>query len=463
MDIEFVVDGGAYVTLTPVVLSRGTIHAAGPYCCNNIRVRSTAVATNTPPHGAFRGFGAPQSLFAIERHMNEVARAVGLAPEELRRRNFLRPGNTTATRQEIRENLDLTKLQNRALELAHYHQKIDKFKELNRTTTTRKKGIGFSTFLHGAGFTGSGERTLRSVVDVEATSAGTIRILSSMTEMGQGTNTILSQVAAETLGIPYDQVEICRPDTASVPNSGPTVASRTAMIIGKLVERAALKLRDKLVESGLLPPDYSPDQFFAACSRYLVTVGPLRASAEYEPPPRVFWDDAKYQGEAYGAFSWAVYVAEVTVDTLTGEVQTDDFVALQEVGCVLNPVLAAGQIEGGVAQGIGYALYEKVVWNDGVMANNQMTNYIIPTSQDVPRIRVFFEELPYTHSAMGAKGIGELPMDGPAPAILNAIDNAIGVSFHHIPVLPEDILLHVESQNRVVDESRSNQLAETMS
>jgi CO/xanthine dehydrogenase Mo-binding subunit len=133
-------------------------------------------------------------------------------------------------------------------------------------------------------------------------------------------------------------------------------------------------------------------------------------------------------------------VAEVTVDTVTGGIQVDDVVALQEVGRVLHPVLAKGQIEGGVAQAIGYALYEKVVWGDGAMANNQMTNYIMPSATDLPNIRVFFEETPYEHGAMGAKGIGELPMDGPAPAILNAVENAIGISFPHIPLLPEDVL-----------------------
>ena len=130
----------------------------------------------------------------------------------------------------------------------------------------------------------------------------------------------------------------------------------------------------------------------------------------------------------------------MSVDSLTGEVQVDDFVAMQEVGRVLHPVLAAGQIEGGVAQGIGFALYEKVMWNAGRMANNQLTNYIIPTAADIPPIRVFFEEIPYAHGALGAKGIGELPMDGPAPAILNAIENATGIAFNHVPLLPEDIL-----------------------
>jgi CO/xanthine dehydrogenase Mo-binding subunit len=416
MDIEFVIDGGAYATLSSVVLSRGTIHAAGPYRCDNVRVRSTAVATNTPPHGAFRGFGAPQSLFALERHMNKAARAAGLSPEEFRRRNLLRQGDTTATGQTIQDAIDLPALQERALTIADYRAKIERFEILNRTGT-RKKGIGFATFLHGAGFTGSGERHLASVVEMEATPEGRVRILSSMTEMGQGTNTILAQIAADTLSIGYDQVDVPRPDTSLVPNSGPTVASRTAMVIGRLVEKAALALKRELEEKGS-----------------------ARVRVQYQEPPGISWDDEKYRGEAYGAYSFATYVAEVTVDTLTGEIQVDDFVALQEVGRVLHPILAAGQIEGGVAQGIGYALYEKVIWRDGSMVNNQLTNYIIPTSVDVPPIRVFFEEIPYAHGAMGAKGIGELPMDGPAPAILNAVENALGVPFDHLPLMPEDVL-----------------------
>jgi CO/xanthine dehydrogenase Mo-binding subunit len=410
-------------------------------------VRSAAVATNAPPHGAFRGFGAPQSLFAIERHMNKIARTIGIAPEELRCRNLLNPGDTTATGQVIREPIDLPALQERALKLAGYRQKLERFREWNRESK-RKKGIGFSTFLHGAGFTGSGERHLQSVVQLEALPTGTVRVLSSMTEMGQGTNTILAQVAAEALGIPYEFVEVARADTAEVPNSGPTVASRTAMVIGRLVERAALDLKAKLVSAGVLHAGFDAGQFAQACSTYIERFGRLKTSAQYEEPPGVHWDDEHYRGEAYGAFSWAVYVAEVTVDTVTGEVQVDDFVALQEVGRVLNPVLAAGQIEGGVAQGIGYALYENVVWSDGVMANNQMTNYIMPTAADIPNIRVFFEEIPYEHGAMGAKGIGELPMDGPAPAILNAVENAVGFAFDRIPLLPEDVLaglLHAAS------------------
>ena len=439
MEIEFVIDGGAYATLSGVVLSRGTIHAAGPYRCENTRVRSTAVATNVPPHGAFRGFGAPQSLFALERQMNKVARTIGMEPDEFRRRNLLKQGDSTSTGQIIKDPIDLPALQQRALDLADYSGKLARFCKFN-SESRLKRGIGFATFLHGAGFTGSGERHLASVVHLEARTDGSVCVLSSMTEMGQGTNTILAQITAETLGTAYEQVEVLRPDTAQVPNSGPTVASRTAMVIGKLVEAAALKLKNTLLESALLKPGYSPEQFQASCRQYVSLFGALKTSAKYEEPPDIYWDDETYKGEAYGAFSWAVYVAEVTVDTCTGEIQLDDFVALQEVGRVLHPVLAKGQIEGGVAQAIGFALYEKVVWRDGVMANNQMTNYIMPCSVDLPPIRVFFEEIPYQHGAMGAKGIGELPMDGPAPAILNAVENALGISFNHIPLLAEDVL-----------------------
>ena len=386
-EIDFTIDGGAYATLSSVVLSRGTIHAAGPYNWPNVRVRSRAVATNHPPHGAFRGFGAPQSIFAMERHLNEVAQTVGLSPEELRRRNFLQPGETTSTGQVINEKIDLSSLLDRALKLSDYHAKKQRFAEFNAVSSTEKKGIGFATFMHGAGFTGSGEVYLSSVVGVEATETGKVRVLTSNTEIGQGSFTIFSQIAADALGIDFNQVEIAQPDTANVPNSGPTVASRTTMIVGKLVESAALGLRQTLVAGGLLGERYSADEFAEACRQHIAAHGELKSFSKYEPPPGVHWDDEKYQGEAYGTYAWAVYVAEVTVDLTTYETRVDDFVALQEVGKVINPVLAAGQIEGGVAQAVGYALYENVVWRDGRMINNQMTNYIMPTSADVPPIR----------------------------------------------------------------------------
>jgi len=437
-DIEFVVDGGAYATLSSVVLSRGTIHAGGPYYWPSIRIRAKAVATNAPPNGAFRGFGAPQSLFAMERHMDRIAEMVGISPVEIRRRNLLKSGQTTTTEQVIHEPIDLDQLLERGLALSDYRAKKERFQTGN-ASATRKKGIGIATFLHGAGFTGSGERYLASVVGVEGCADGRVRVLVSSTEFGQGTKTVLCQIAAEELGLPYETVEIAQPDTEQVPNSGPTVASRTVMVVGKLVQSAAHGIRQTLTNAGFLREGYSKEEFSEACTRYIAERGEFKSWARYEPPPGIFWDDEKYRGEAYAAYAWAVYIAEVTVDLTTFSVAVDDFVALQEVGRVLNPVLARGQITGGVAQGIGYALFEKVVWQQGRMLNGQMTNYIMPTSADLPSIRVYFEELGNVHGAFGAKGIGELPMDGPAPAVVNAIKDALGVRFDSIPVLPEDI------------------------
>ena len=445
-EIEFTIDGGAYATLSSVVLSRGTIHAGGPYYWPSVRIRTRAVATNFPPHGAFRGFGAPQSLFAMERHMDRIAAVVGISPIEIRRRNFLKPGQTTTTEQTIRENIDLHYLLDRALDLSGYAPKKKRFTEENKTSS-RKKGIGIAVFLHGAGFTGSGERYLNSLVGVEATAGGKVRVLVSSAEFGQGTNTVLCQIAAEALGLPYEGVAIAQPDTTVVPNSGPTVASRTAMIVGKLVQSASKGIQQTLTKSGLLADSYTPEQFRSACREYIGAHGALKSYSRFEAPGDVFWDDEKYRGEAYAAYAWAVYVAEVTVDLTTYSVTVDDFVALQEVGKVLNPVLAAGQITGGVAQGIGFALYEKVVWHNGRMLNNQMTNYIMPASMDLPPIRVFFEELGNVHGAHGAKGIGELPMDGPAPAIVNAVEDATGIRFRSIPLLSEDVFEALQSES----------------
>jgi CO/xanthine dehydrogenase Mo-binding subunit len=438
MDIDIATDAGAYSTLSSTVLSRATLHSPGPYVCSNVRVRSRAWATNTVPYGAFRGFGAPQAIFAVERHMDEIASEIGIDPIELRRRNFLHDGDTTATEQVMRDPVILDQLLDRALRESDYHAKRARYATENPTSAV-KRGMGIAAFYHGSGFTGSGERYLNSLAGVDVTQEGKLRVLVAATEFGQGTNTVLTQIAAESIGIGYDDVIMAPADTDIVPNSGPTVASRTSMIVGSLIERACLQLVARLREHAGLGEHFTSEEFFAASERYRAAHGEVVSFCRYEAPPNVFWDDQKYRGEAYPAFAWSVQIAQVAVDSVTYSAEVEDFWTVQEVGRVLNPVLASGQIEGGVAQGIGYALYEKVVLQNGHMANNQMTNYIMPTAEDVPPIHVFFEEIPFQHGAFGAKGIGELPHDGPAPAILNAIKDATGVSFRSIPLLPEDL------------------------
>jgi CO/xanthine dehydrogenase Mo-binding subunit len=437
IEIDLATDGGAYSTLSSTVLSRATLHACGPYVCPNIRITSHAWATNTVPYGAFRGFGAPQSIFAIERHMDQIALTTGIDAVEIRRRNFLHVGDATATEQVMRDPVILDELLDRALRESDYHAKRKRFARENPHSAI-KRGMGIAAFYHGAGFTGSGERYLNSLAGIDVID-GKVRVLVANTEFGQGTNTILTQVACESLGLGYDDVIMAPCDTRVVPNSGPTVASRTTMVVGRLIERAARQLLDRLEADAGLTTAYDRGEFFAACERYRAQHGTVESLCHYEAPPNVFWDDQKYRGEAYPAFAWAVYVAEVAVDTITYATEVVNFHAVQEVGRVLNPTLAAGQIEGGVAQGVGYALYEKVLLRNGHMYNNQMTNYIMPTAADVPPIHVSFEEIPFAYGAYGAKGIGELPHDGPAPAILNAIQDATGESFTFIPLLPEDI------------------------
>jgi len=450
MDIDLATDGGAYSTLSSTVLSRATLHSPGPYVCANVRVRSHSWATNTVPYGAFRGFGAPQAIFAIERHMDEIAAAIGLDPIELRRRNFLHDGDTTATEQVMREPVILDKLLVRALRESDYYARRAQFSRDNAGSTI-KRGMGIAAFYHGSGFTGSGERYLNSLAGVDVTPEGRVRVLVSSTEFGQGTNTVLTQVAAEAIGIDYADVVMAPPDTGVVPNSGPTVASRTTMVVGRLIERACLQLVGLLQKSAGLNEHYSREEFFAACERHRATRGEVVSLCRYEAPPGIFWDDQKYRGEAYPAFAWSIQVAQVAVDTVTCCAEVEEFWSVQEVGRVINPVLAGGQIEGGIAQGIGYALYEKVLLQNGHMINNQMTNYIMPTAEDVPPIHVFFEEIPFQHGGYGAKGIGELPHDGPAPAILNAIKDATGVSLHAIPLLPEDLFAELAAHERLVE------------
>ena len=433
MDIEVILDGGAYVTLSPVVLSRGCIHAAGPYRCDHTRIRGRAVFTNTPPNGAFRGFGAPQTEFAVEVHLDRIAEALRMDPVELRRRNALRPGDTTATGQVLREDTSALPVLEEAVRRSDFQKKRAAYRGTRR-------GIGLSLFYHGAGFTGSGERMLQSRARLVLTPAG-VRIAVGSTEIGQGTRTMHAQIVADALEIPYESVEVAQPDTAHVSDSGPTVASRTCMVVGKILEECALELKQRL--DGLTPAQYH--------ARH----GELTVERMYEPPAWIQWDDDTYRGDAYATFGWGCDVAEVELDPDTLEVRPLKLTAVQEFGRPIHPALAQGQVEGGTVQGLGYALLERVVMKDGVMANAQLTNYVIPTTLDTPELDVVMLENPYPGGPFGAKGVGELPMDGPAAAVVNALRH-LGVDVREVPATAE--LLSTLSIPRSFDPSTPRSL-----
>jgi CO/xanthine dehydrogenase Mo-binding subunit len=417
MDIDVLLDGGAYATLSAVVLSRGVIHASGPYRCDHIRIRGRATMTNTPPNGAFRGFGAPQTQFATEVHMDRIAAALGLDPVRVREINALRPGDVTATGQRLGRDCSARQVLREAV-------KRTDFKRRRAAIAGTNRGIGLSLFFHGSGFTGGGEVKLASRASLELTERGA-RILVASTEIGQGTRTMHAQIVADTLGVPYDCVEVSAADTAVVPDSGPTVASRTCMIVGRILQRCAEEMRRRV---GRLTP-----------REYLRRHGPLVVTRQYERPTEMQWDDASYRGDAYGTYGWACDVVELEVDRDTWEVKPVAFTTVHEIGKAIHPLLAEGQIEGGSVQGIGYALLEEVAMRDGRMANAQLTNYTIPTTLDTPPLRVVMLENPYAHGPFGAKGVGEMPIDGPAPAVINALRHA-GFDLRAIPATPEKLM-----------------------
>jgi CO/xanthine dehydrogenase Mo-binding subunit len=431
-EIEVVMDGGAYCTLTPVVLSRGTLHAGGPYRCENVRIVGRAMATNTPPNGAFRGFGAPQTEFAAEMQINRIAEALGESPLELRRRWVYQEGDVTPTGQVLRESVGGTEVLEAAAEASAFdthRQRTAEARELRSSGARLASGVGLALAWHGAGFTGSGEVKLASVASVELTDDHRIRILTASTEMGQGTKTIFPQLVADALGIEYDEVEIAPQDTSIVPDSGPTVASRTAMVVGGLLIHAAQELRRQVEEETGRP--------FADSYR---EAGPRRVDERFTPYPGVPFDDKTYTGDAYPAFGWAAAVAKVDVDLDTAEVTVREFVAADDIGHVIHPVLAEGQVEGGSLQAIGYATIEEMKLVDGRYLNDRLATYLIPTALDAPRIHSILVEKPFSGAPHGAKGVGELPMDVGAPAVVAAIHDATGVWIHDLPATPERIL-----------------------
>jgi CO/xanthine dehydrogenase Mo-binding subunit len=439
-DIDIVMDGGAYTTLSPVVLSRGALHATGPYTCPNVRVRARAVATNTPPNGAFRGFGAPQTLFAAELQIEKVAASVGLDSLTVRRRNMVRRGSVLATGQTLRESVGARAVLDAVVDRSRYRQLQRAHATWNRDPDKSTwRGAGLSLVFHGAGFTGRGEVVLQSRASVVLMRDGQFKALAASTEIGQGATTTFVQMTADALGVPADWVDVETPDTWKVPNSGPTVASRTVMIVGGLLQQAATDLRHRVVGArGAWPRRRAA---MAALAKRACGAEPfIRCDADYRPPPGIEWDEDAYRGDAYGVYSYAAAVVDLEVDRTTCEVTVRRLTTAQDIGRAINPLLVEGQIIGGTAQGLGYALLELPVYRDGVMQNAQLTNYIIPTAPDMPPVDVALIEQPYSRGpGGGAKGVGELPMDVPAPAVAAAVWRATGAWIPELPLLPERI------------------------
>ncbi len=451
MEVDLLLDGGAYCTLSPVVLSRGVLHASGAYNIENIRVSGRVVRTNSPPNGAFRGFGAPQILFGVERIMDGVARKLGLDPALVRQRNILKPGDTLPCGQELPAP-GASMVLERALELSEYGKRERKAPSPSERIAS---GVGISLYLHGGGFVGSGEEEIRGRIILEASSSErSVTIKTSSTEMGQGASTVFPMIVAESLGISYDSVRCSFRDTREVPDSGPTVASRTTMMVGGILQKACvkmvktLKLRGEQVfrKKGLSWwnrefsfRDRSSFSFFEFLGRVQAELKEevFRVEEVYRPfEGQNPWNDRLCRGDAYKDYSWGANVLEIEVDRDTLEIRPLKLTSVVDVGTPLHPILATGQVEGGTLQSLGYAYMEDTGYREGRHTRHRMTNCLIPTALDTPEMTVAFEGVPFQHGPYGAKGLGELPMNGGASALAGAVEDALGVIPKELPLTP---------------------------
>ncbi len=434
IDVDVVMDGGAYLTLSPVVLSRGVLHAAGPYRCPVTRIRGRVVATNHPPHGAFRGFGAPQTTFAYERQLQKLARTLGEDPLACRKRLALRAGDTTSTGQLLAASVGTDEVIAAIEQVAGTPPPRD---GVGPTGAPVRRGRGVCFYFHGAGFTGSGEQRLAGKATVAAMADGRFEVRSSSTDIGQGAITMFIQIAADSLGIDPAYVGVIDPSTDLVPDSGPTVASRTCMVVGGLVQQAAIALRSELEtwgdERGL------GGTLVELARAHAESEGERAITKQYEPPPGIHFDDATYTGAAYPCYGWAACLVDVAVDLDTYEVAIERCVQAIDVGKAINPSIVKGQIEGGTLQALGWAVLENIVYKEGRVANANMTNCIVPTFADAPDLETILIEVPYPFGPNGAKGVGEIPMDGPAAAVANAVEDALGCAFDALPISPEAV------------------------
>lgn len=404
IDIDITFDGGAFATISPVVLQRGMFTATGVYGFPQLRVKGRVTRTNAFPAGAFRGFGAPQVLFGIESFMNRLSQQVGMPALDFKMHYLLQKGDATSTGGRIWGDVKIRQVVDKILEASDYRNK--------KAAPGKNRGIGISLFLHGCGFTGKGEVDISGKVTLRKRGRQ-VSIYTSNVEMGQGASTTLVKIVAHSLSIPEKDVVFEPQDTDQVPDSGPTVASRTAMIIGGLIKRAC----DKLLEQ------WDKQE--------------TEVTEVYRHPEYVSWDNESFSGDAYPVYSWGANVAEVEVDPVTCEVDVKKLWGVFDIGLALDEKIIRGQMQGGMLQGLGYAYLEHMESVKGKLQQLNLTDYTIPTSVDTPVISCDFVENPYEYGPFGAKCAGELPMSGVAPAIAEAAGQALNIHVRRAPMTPE--------------------------
>ena len=432
LDADLTINAGAYQSGSGVVLQRAMFSAAGVYDIPNVKIRGRALCTNVVPNDAFRGFGAPQALFAAEGLLTHIARQIGIDEVTFRRDHMITKGSITVTNGRIREDVLLPRIVDHVLERSDYNRKDGEY------ARGSGRGIGLSIFKHGSAFTGSGERdVIKAEVRLLKRADGMPEIKSSTVEIGQGALTTLRKIVADELGLEAADVHYHDADTSEVPDSGPTCASRSVAIVGFLLQEAAKKLKPRMDEPG-----------------------EFEIVQRYEHPVELEWDQETFQGDAYPSYSWGANVVEVKVDPYTCEVEVTGVWTAYDVGRAIDDIVVQGQIEGGASQGLGYATLERMELHNGKYRQASMADYMIPTSLDFPPIDSATFDNPYAYGPSGAKGAGEVVFDGLAPALAAAVEKAIDCPVHELPVTPERILELVRERQRTDDHIHAKWIGE---
>ncbi len=457
IEVTIIHDTGAYTNRGPFILWRATVHASGPYHVPHAKVDGYCIYTNKFPQGSYRGFGNPSVQFAAEAQMDELARKLGMDPVEFRLKNLLRPGQTTITNQLLDHSVGIAEAVEKLAKTMGWYEKRKAFKEYNKRSQRYKRGIGIGVAWHGIS-------TSRGVPDwsnayIKIDKDGSVTVYTGIMEMGQGSpNSSHRQIVAEVLGAPLDMIKVVF-GTTDAPDTGATHASRGTSIgaIGVLV--AAAKIRERLNKLAAELLNARPDDIVIAGGKVYVRGNESKSmtwrelvkqaysrgidvsATGYFFLPKGKFDDAKGQGYAYPAYSYVAVAVEVEVDTYTGRVRVLKAYPALAAGKIINPVQVEGQMEGAIAQGLGYVLMEQFVFDEkGRVLNADMTDYVVPTALDVPVVEkpVYVEDL-FKYGPFGAKGVGEMALIPVPAAISNAVSHALGIRVTRLPLTPENV------------------------
>ncbi len=456
MEIKCLADSGAYACQTPFVTWRSVVQATGPYELPHVKTDTYGYFTNNIYTGAMRGYGSPQIIFANESLMDELAQELKMNPLELRLKNIYHNNSITASGQKLdNHTVSLEEVINRAIKESDY---INKYQEYNKIQSgDKKKGIGMAISFRGCSLGAEATDAAGAIVAVQRD--GSVLISTGLAENGMGLKTVFSQIVAEELGIELNRINYMEVDTSVSPESGSTVASRSTILGGNAVKLAAQQVKDKILamiaakynlrkENLYLKNEgiyekFNPQKIISYEEMIEVAnkEGIFLSAYGWYKAPDIFWDEEAGQGNPYFTYVYGCQVAEVEVDTATGQIEILKITAAHEVGKSINPACLKGQIYGGVIMGLGYGIMEEVETYQGYIRNTNFDEYLIPTIKDKPDLVAIIVENPDPYGPYGAKSIGEPSLELTAAAIANAVAQATGKRIRNLPLNLERVLL----------------------